>query len=545
MRSRSKFSTGRQLARSTLPILPFSFPLPWLPMLMAYTKGGQKKSKQALLRKYIRSQLLRTSDIPAINSISPTTRQEPFVAPNNLTRLSSPRERKQRYFLEGWRPGKRLRQDSQPISEFHQPLSKENLNRHDRLTGSNDMTPSATNPVRGGRKKNQSHQSSTTETNQDTASVISQKSIGTIAQYRWVDLNHVRISVQSGPLPEEIKPRIDAVIQRKVSNERKVELSCIAERLCTEFIAVLSGASREDDCVEPIHQALSAMDKGGNFISPRKAGMAFLPYIRISRYAHVLIDWDISLKPKTQRRTWDMSFLETSNDEGAIFGPRPPKRHQGASPHLSPDALQGPYSPPPSPKQDISSVKTPRPDITAGLRHDAVVDAMMKQGLANELDAGDFLQYLQVQRILCSDPAQQVLPIRFPFLVIEGKSYSTGRPIFEAQNQAAVSGSCMTNLQHMLAELTESASPGCMEYEKPLAFSICTEGPIIELWVHYTILKNGIRLYYMNIIKICHASLLSSVIELLVMVDSVMSWASVDFVNHIAKQLVLVLEKAR
>lgn len=82
--------------------------------------------------------------------------------------------------------------------------------------------------------------------------------------------------------------------------------------------------------------------------------------------------------------------------------------------------------------------------------------------------------------------------------------------------------------QHMLAKLTESASHGYTEYEKPLAFSICTEGPYIELWVHYTISKNGIRLYYMNIINVCHASLLSRVMELLVMVDSVMSWASVD-----------------
>lgn len=239
-----------------------------------------------------------------------------------------------------------------------------------------------------------------------------------------------------------------------------------------------------------------------------------------------------------------MSFLE-SNDEGPIFGPRPPKRQQDALPHLSPDTLKGPPSPLPSPKQNISSVETPRPDVTAGLSHDAVVDAMVKQGLVSELDAGDFLRFLQAQRILCSDPAQQSLPIRFPFLVIEGKSYSTGRPIFEAQNQAAVSGSCMTNLQHMLAELTESACPGYKEYEEPLAFSICTEGPYIELWVHYTISKNGIRVYCMNIIKICHASLLSSVIEFLVTVDSVMSWARIDYVNHIAKQLVLVLEKAR
>lgn len=89
----------------------------------------------------------------------------------------------------------------------------------------------------------------------------------------------MRISAQSGPFLEEIKPRIGAVIQRKVLNERKVELSSIAERLCSQFIDVLRGASREDDCVEPIHQVLSAMDKGGNFNFSRKVGMAFFSYI--------------------------------------------------------------------------------------------------------------------------------------------------------------------------------------------------------------------------------------------------------------------------
>lgn len=160
------------------------------------------------------------------------------------------------------------------MSDSHQILSEENLNKHNKLTGLNDMTPSDTTPGRGGRTKNKSPQSTITEINQDTPSVPSQKSSGTIAQYRWADLSYTRISVRSGPLPEEIKPEVDAVIQRKVSHERKFELSCIAKRLCTEFIDVLNGSSREDGCVESIHKALSAMDKGGNFSFPRTTDMA-------------------------------------------------------------------------------------------------------------------------------------------------------------------------------------------------------------------------------------------------------------------------------
>ena len=130
-------------------------------------------------------------------------------------------------------------------------------------------------------------------------------------------------------------------------------------------------------------------------------------------------------------------------------------------------------------------------------------------------------------------------------MVVEGKAYATGKPVFEAQNQAAVSGSCMTKLQHELADLTKSASRGSYDSKAPLAFSICTEGPHIELWVHYTTLQENVRMYNMNILKTCHASLPGDVTEFLMVVDSIMSWASVDFVNNVAEQLVLVESAGR
>ena len=198
-----------------------------------------------------------------------------------------------------------------------------------------------------------------------------------------------------------------------------------------------------------------------------------------------------------------------------------------------------PPPPLPTPPKPAIPVKSPRPDITAGLCHSTIVDALVALGL-DKVEASEILETLQEQQLLCSDPVQQALNIRFSHMVVEGKSYSTGRPVFEAQNQAAVAGSCMTNLQHMLTDLTERASPGSHHSKAPLAFSICTEGPHMELWVHYTTLTKGVRIYNMNILKTCHASLEEGVVEFLVMVDLVMSWASTDFLNEIAEQLYLV-----
>jgi hypothetical protein len=221
-------------------------------------------------------------------------------------------------------------------------------------------------------------------------------------------------------------------------------------------------------------------------------------------------------------------------------------QQQGDAVYASPEPSQPAMPPPPLPStpKPAIPVRTPRPDITAGLRHSTVVDALVARGLG-KIKASGILETLQEQQVLCSDPVQQALPIRFSHLVVEGKSYSTGRPVFEAQNQAAISGSCMTNLQHMLTDLTERASPGSYHSKAPLAFSICTEGPHMELWVHYTTLTEGVRIYNMNILKTCHASLVEGVVEFFILVDIVMSWASTEFLNEIVEQLLLVAHAER
>ncbi|KAF2460236.1 hypothetical protein BDY21DRAFT_279994, partial [Lineolata rhizophorae] len=192
-----------------------------------------------------------------------------------------------------------------------------------------------------------------------------------------------------------------------------------------------------------------------------------------------------------------------------------------------------------------NDVKTPRPNITAGLRHSTVVEALVARGLSEEI-ADLFLKDLQRQQWLLSDPTQQALPIRFPPIVVESKSYATGKSVFEAQNQASVSGTCMANLQYKLTDLTKRLSPESHSFNAPLAFSICTEGPHMELWVHYTTTsKGGVRKYNMNILETCHASIEKWVREFLMVVDRVMSWATGDFLNDIAEQLVLVESAAR
>lgn len=169
-------------------------------------------------------------------------------------------------------------------------------------------------------------------------------------------------------------------------------------------------------------------------------------------------------------------------------------------------------------------LKTRCPNITMGLRHSVLIDSLVVKGV-DVMQADDFLKSLQEQQTLCSDPSQEAINIRFPVLVVEGKSYSTGKFIFEAQNQAAVSGSCMMKMQHQLADLFDLIAPGSHDKKEPLAFSICTQGHYMELWAHYITSVSGIRKYNMNLIQTCNALILAGVVEFLGIVDRVLSWA--------------------
>ena len=51
------------------------------------------------------------------------------------------------------------------------------------------------------------------------------------------------------------------------------------------------------------------------------------------------------------------------------------------------------------------------------------------------------------------------------------------------------------------------------------------------------------RSFDMNIVTTCHASLLPGVVELLVKVDLIMSWAANTFLDKTAEQLALLLSK--
>ena len=383
--------------------------------------------------------------------------------------------------------------------------------------------------------------------NQDTASVSSQKSLLLHSDYPLISLDRARIVVRHRGLPEHIQSRIDSIIQPETSEERKRVLYSISDSLCDAFPDVLEVASREDDSVELIYRAPESIGGelfGKAFAFRRKADIVDPFCTSVCRSAYVVLDWDPALKPNVQRKSYHSDPPDKSTNDTDNSLDHPSKRQQAETSYISPDRSESTMPPPPLPsKQDACGVKTPRPDITVGFHHSAVAQKLRTLGLG-ELDADEILKDLQYDQDLYSSPTQPALLIRFPSIVVEGKSYATGKNVYEAENQAARSGSCMLVVQHQLDDLTERLSPGSYQSREPLAFSICSEGPIMQLYVHYTTSVQGARFYNMHLLKICHATCPETVREFLMAVAGIMRWASSELLGDIAKQLLLVWKAA-
>ncbi|KAL8825346.1 MAG: hypothetical protein Q9191_004469 [Dirinaria sp. TL-2023a] len=403
------------------------------------------------------------------------------------------------------RPAKRARNSVSAVSGISQPLTAKRLERHTLREGYVDIFELM---------------------NQETTSQATQKSSYTAAHYRLSILADANIIFRFLPAPEDVCTRIAAIVQRPISKERKEQLSPIAHTLHSNFAPVLSGPSREDDCVELFHQALSALGYRDRLLLPRK------------------IDWEPSFKPRIAP-PWNLDFLSPIQDEAEDSLNPPSKRQHGEGPYPSPDtsgaAATGDINmqdkgsglelmgPPPVPQWDV---KTPRPDISIGLSNDAVVDALRSRDLTRT-GAKRFLK----AALLRLGSTKQEVQMRFPFMPVEGKSYATGKTIYEAQNQAAVSGACALEILHRLDDLAQRAQPSSNSKGQHIVFSVCTQGPIHELWAHYTTEEDGHRIYNNQIWKSCNMAVGCEVLGFLEAIDNVMRWGSEEHMLKIVARL--------
>ncbi|MCJ1326643.1 hypothetical protein MMC10_003308 [Thelotrema lepadinum] len=319
------------------------------------------------------------------------------------------------------------------------------------------------------------------------------------AKYRWDILEDANIRFAwSEPLPLDIRQQIHQIFEYSPSQERLSARSRIAQKLCDESTRVLQGAKGEDKCIEPLCTALGSMDYG---------------ILELSRK----IDFEHHLKPKLHQYSGPTKFLKSSQ-----IGTKAPSSAQSDS--------------------QTYHVKTPQPAVTIGFSHRTLVEEISEIG-PSQVEIDKFLRKGQETKGLYTSPAQTGAGCRFPFLTVESKSYSSGDGMFEAQNQAAVSGACTKNLLKGFSDFIHRDTYHSLLSEAPV-WSICTDGSTLQLWIHYTTMQDGHRFYCSKLYDACQIPIAEQVTRFLINVDKIFVWATSEFLSYIALE-VTYLERAR
>ncbi|KAK7177442.1 hypothetical protein PSPO01_16511 [Paraphaeosphaeria sporulosa] len=171
---------------------------------------------------------------------------------------------------------------------------------------------------------------------------------------------------------------------------------------------------------------------------------------------------------------------------------------------------------------DLFYISTPKPDIVVGLE-DRAFAPTHRVRLAKHQSFGSIL----------SDPHTAAMGLRFPFLIAETKGLSLNGGLVAAQNQAAIGAACMLkildDLENQAALPTAPTSPAAPR----LCFSITTEGPVHELWVHF---KLGEATHMQNI-RVWRTTHQRDVRELVYCLARILKWANDDFMKKIQEKL--------
>jgi hypothetical protein len=250
---------------------------------------------------------------------------------------------------------------------------------------------------------------------------------------------------------------------------------------------------------------------------------------------------DVSARPRKCQQQAAGGYI--SPDSSQSNAPTPPPANSSQEPSTIP------LSRPPIPEKegDCYPIKTPRPDLSIGTDLTALISYLSSQNL-NKTKAAAFIDWLQnelvqhepggpLEPMLILVPAPRALDLTFPFAVVEGKAYSTGKQIFEAENQAGVSGACALKIQLDLDSLVNSGTTTPSITQPPLFFTITTQGPIHELWYHWTVVEDDVRKFESKLLDSDNALVLERGEELVVRLNNVGVWGTGPFVKSVVERL--------
>ena len=383
----------------------------------------------------------------------------------------------------------------------------------------------------------------------ETGSDRTQRSSNTNAVYRRQNLAAVKIRLHAEP-PNDIKTTIKDIVNAKFPEQRRAELDIVAKEFRDGCLKNVRAQSGEDDFIDPLHTAIKALRLKDICIHEKAA-------------------WGSELKPIIRQQPhFSSSFVAGIQqlEVDGVSAPLPKRQQQYTNEYMSPESSmtnattpsgnnsQESSTKPPvliPEKEDRSPVKTPHPDLSIGIDLDALISALSQD--LDEDKATEFIDWLQKEMVqhepgaplepmLILVPAPRALDLAFPFAVVEGKAYSTGKQIFEAENQAAVSMACAHNILHCLDRM---ANRGKIANTQPrVLFSITTQGPIHELWAHWTVVKGGVRIFESKLWDSWNGLVQERAVEFIVKLNSVCVWGIGSFMKSVVEGLGKVAKQA-
>jgi hypothetical protein len=461
---------------------------------------------------------------------------------------------------EGPRPPEQSR--SLPPSRY--PLSKTNLRIFNKMMASKSGKAST-----GKRTWSQL----TPTTNPDAVSssapetATSKRSSPNHTHYRYDYLQSAKVYIHVDP-PQDVQAAIDIIVGQTPLEARRAELHMIAGKYCSEIREIVQSRAAEGGFVAPLSYALLSMEtRGINFQYGIEWREELKPIVQLPARQNPLDTNqqqdvpDTPDLPQSKRqqsagrtvathRSAALSKCQQPAGQMTVTGQSPTANTSNPTPDNGP-LQQNDMPPPPSylvskKAKKTSKIKTPRPDISVGMNVNGFTSAFISTFSSpriGSVEVGAMLKCLERGEgkypQLFTSPIQDSNHI-FPFAVVEAKAYSTGKQVFEAQNQAAVSGASALKMQHSLNKLVEKL---CSDVQPPLFFSICTEGPYHELWAHFLVEGNGKVIFCMKLLKIFNGVLPESVMDFFIALDNVFQWGVGEFLNSTVDHLGAVVEQ--
>ena len=195
------------------------------------------------------------------------------------------------------------------------------------------------------------------------------------------------------------------------------------------------------------------------------------------------------------------------------------------------------------------TLRRPEPDVFLGLADETITKGLVTRGFP-PAESSRYLRTLQHRKkVLSSEPTQRSCGLRFPFFVIEGKSAATSGNIYKAENQAAGASACalkiLADLDSLALSVTQRSSPSTsspqasarLRTNRAMFFSHTTQGPLMELWVHYKQPQDVSGNFYSYCFYDGRNTHWDRVQELVRRLKAIIDWACTDYSESVLKRL--------